>query len=101
MRHIEDKAREWMQRNPNVMDRFISFARKAKAQGVKRLGIALLVERVRWYGIVDSPDEDFKISNTHRAYIAREIMERCPDLDGFFKLSELRSVDFNSIARLP
>lgn len=88
---IEEKAQFWIDANPALMRRFINFARDAKAQGREHLGIALLVERVRWYGTVEHKEEDFKISNNHRAYIAREIMLRAPDLAGFFITKELRA----------
>ncbi len=76
----------WMKKNPLLMQRLESFANKAKNAGTAKLGIKMLIERVRWYGVVDHREVDFKINNNYPAYIAREIMRRHPALDGFFEL---------------
>ncbi len=74
-----------MQNNPMTMYNLQDFARQAVAAGRKRIGIAFLVERVRWYGIIERRDDDgYKINNNHRAFIARELERRDPSLVGLF-----------------
>lgn len=85
------QAEEWMRANPFAMQRFESYAQAALDSGRKRIGIALLVERVRWYFDIENPGRKFKIPNAHRAYIARELMRRNPGLAGVFQCAELRS----------
>lgn len=79
-------ADAWIQANPNVMHRLEQFALAAKETGRTKLGIGLLIERVRWYESVEKRDALFKINNNHRAYIARHLMKHSPRLDGFFDL---------------
>ena len=42
-------------------------------------------------GREDEGDDSFRINNDHAARLARRVMERCPDLVGFFELRELGS----------
>ena len=85
-RNHEANAAVWMQQNPLAMATFLQFARFAHSKGVK-IGIALLVERVRWHGRVEHGDaEGYKINNNHRAYIARELIRQCPELRDVFEL---------------
>jgi hypothetical protein len=79
-------------RNPVVYTTLVRLARRARDVGRGELGIACLWERMRWELFVetDTPGagEPFKLNNNHRAFYAREIMQREPDLDGFFRLRE-------------
>lgn len=88
---LRTAAEEWMRTNPFAMARFEAYAAQAVASGRKRIGIALLVERVRWYFDIENPGRVFKIPNAHRAYIARELMRRNQALDGVFTVTTLRS----------
>lgn len=77
------KAQEWMDANPVAMSHLLRFALEAKRSGHK-VGIALLVERVRWYGIVEQRDAmGFKINNSFRSHIARRLNLHAELLDYF------------------
>lgn len=88
---LKSEADAWMRANPFAMQRFEAYAQAALDSGRVRIGIALLVERVRWYFDIENPGRIFKIPNAHRAYIARELMRRNPKLEGVFVCAELRS----------
>ena len=91
MRHM-GKFRDFHTRNPVVYSTLTALARRARAAGRRELGIACLWERMRWELFVetDTPNdgEPFKLNNNFRAFYAREIMQREPDLNGFFRLRE-------------
>jgi hypothetical protein len=75
--------------NPTVYTELVALARQAKAAGHERYSIAALFELVRWHRTVEVRSSDgFKLNNNHRAFYAREIMEREPDLAGFFATRE-------------
>jgi hypothetical protein len=79
------RAADWMRDNPRAMKMLEDYAMHAWASGA-RIGIALLVERVRWVHVVERRDEEgYKINNNHRAYIARELMRRRPVLVNTFE----------------
>jgi hypothetical protein len=81
-------ADNWMNRNPVAMSIMLRYARQAKESGMPRIGMQMLIERTRWYGVVELRDADFKINNNHAAYIARRLMFENFDLDGFFTTRE-------------
>jgi hypothetical protein len=73
--------------NPDVYDTLVALARQWKrSTGKHALGIAALYERVRWEIQIATNDPDYKLTNSYRAYYARLIMAREPDLAGLFTL---------------
>jgi len=81
-----DRYKAFHHANPWVMDRLIQMARNLKTRGIRQYGIAALFEVLRydWTIRTDDPTSQLKLNNDYRAFYARDIMRRCPDLDGFF-----------------
>lgn len=56
--------------------------------------IDMIFNRVRWdYStneVFDKPDADFKLNDHYRAFYARVIMRREPDLASFFEVRKQR-----------
>jgi hypothetical protein len=77
--------------NPHVYREIVDIARQMKGRGAKKMGIALIFERLRWIHFIQTlGDEDFKLNNNYKAEYARLIMTREPDLEGFFETRALR-----------
>jgi hypothetical protein len=73
--------------NPKVYETLVRLAREWVGRtGRHKLGIATLFERARWEIALATTDADFKLNNSYRAYYARLIMLREPDLAGLFDL---------------
>ena len=73
--------------NPKVYETLVRLAREWVGRtGRHKLGIATLFERARWEIALATTDADFKLNNSYRAYYARLIMRREPDLSGLFDL---------------
>jgi hypothetical protein len=73
--------------NPHVYKTLVALARQwVSRTGRSKLGIATLFERARWEIAVTTVGDDFRLNNSHRAYYARLIMLREPDLAGLFDL---------------
>lgn len=82
---LERAFEEFDADHPEVYLRLVSLARKAKARGHKRIGIAMLFEVARWELTLESSDGEFKLNNSYRAFYARAIMRNEPDLAGIFE----------------
>jgi len=80
-----EKFRRFHMDNPQVFNRLVKMARKARAAGHKRYGIAGLYEVLRWKTTVETTDPRFKVNNNWKAYYARLIMRTHPDLHDFFE----------------
>ena len=77
--------------NPDVYRQIVDIARQMKSRGVEKMGISLIFERLRWLHFIEvQTAEGFKLSNDFRAEYARLIMNREPDLEGFFETRALR-----------
>jgi hypothetical protein len=81
---MDGLARNWLQENPQIFPLYERYAEEIVRRG-RRFSISLLTERIRWEMHLNwEPDEDgFKISNNHRAYLARYLIARHPDYAKF------------------
>jgi hypothetical protein len=91
---LEEKFWEFHSAHPEVYKTLVHFARQWRGRrGSDAIcGIGALYERARWEMWFESLDgtEPPKLSNNHRAFYARLIMERNPDLEGIFNLKRQR-----------
>jgi hypothetical protein len=93
MSSLADKARDWMVRNPDAMALFEQLALKAGFRG-RMFGFKAIAEVIRWEFFIGHDErEDFKISNSHIAYIAREVIARHPWLEQFIVLRTTEASD--------
>lgn len=92
-RASERKFRQFHESNPQVYRLLVEYARKAKERGYFSYGIGALWEVVRWDNHLKFAlsGVEPKMNNNYRSRYARLIMEREPDLRGFFHLRELKS----------
>lgn len=72
--------------HPQVYKMLVELARDRKAAGQKHYSINRLFETMRYLKWAAWGDEPFKLNNNYRAFYARLLMLRCPDLDGFFRV---------------
>lgn len=86
---IAERFAAFHRANPHVYVELLRLAREAKARGVRKFGIGMLFEVLRWNG-TDTASRDFKLNNDFRSRYARMI-DGEQDLAGFFDLRELRS----------
>lgn len=71
--------------NPWVLLRLAQLADTVRQRGHTHYGIAALVEVLRYeYHTTNDPSSDFKINNNYRAFMARDLMNLYPHLNGFF-----------------
>lgn len=76
--------------NPEVYAALVEVARAMHARGVKRMGIALLFERLRWLHFFETHGDTHKLPNDFRAEYARLIMAQETGLADFFEIRKLR-----------
>jgi hypothetical protein len=89
--HSDEPARQRYEAfhyaNPWVFDRLVDMARNLKRRGINHYGIAALWEVLRydWTIMTEDPTSKLKLNNDYKAFYARDIMARHPDLQGFFE----------------
>jgi hypothetical protein len=72
--------------HPEVYEAIKRYAFQAVAAGRKRIGIALIFERIRWYHTIELSDGDFKLNNNFRAFYARKFAKEFPQHAGLFSM---------------
>jgi hypothetical protein len=92
------KARAFMRfhdANPHVYDAMVRYSRELKARGKNKIGVEIILGRVRWdFTVSTVGDSEYKISNNHKPFYARLIMHREADLAGLFELREAEADDW-------
>lgn len=86
-RSLAENFARFHQENPHVYSLLVRLAREWRARRPgTRCGIGMLYEVARWYEGINSRGEPLKLNNNYRAFYARMMMEREPDLDLLFDL---------------
>ena len=89
---LEEKFLEFHAKHPEVYSALSRFAhqwRDRKGPDA-RLGIKMVIERVRWELALGARDETPRLNNNHSAFYARLLMAQEPALAGIFFLKKQR-----------
>ena len=91
---LERKYRVWLEEHPFVFALFEKFALELLARQC-RFGIGMLAERVRWEVATSwVPDQDgYKVNNSYRAYLMRDLIAKYPDLERLVECRKVREED--------
>lgn len=87
---IQERFEAFHAANPEVYVAMVSLSRRAKAHG-RRPGVKAVWEMLRASLAVEHRDKDYQLNNNFTSRYARLVMEREPDLAGFFEVRELKS----------
>lgn len=79
----EERFAAFHGRHPEVYRMLVQRARQAMVAG-KRVGMRCLYENLRWHVVIER-DEEYKLNDHYAPMYARLIMQREPDLAGFFE----------------
>ena len=93
MSKLEKEFQEFHRENPHVYGLFHRFAMEAWSSERKAFSVAMIWERMRWYTLIETKDETYKLNNNHKAYYARLWMGLDPKREGFFRTRRLTSGD--------
>lgn len=72
-------------RHPSLMPQLASLAKELKRAGHKRYSMDGLFHILRWETRATTGDLGLKINNNYTAFAARDLMEKHPELQGFFQ----------------
>ena len=89
---LEEKFLEFHAKHPEVyaaLSRFSNQWRDRKGPDA-RLGIKMVIERVRWELALGARDESPRLNNNPSAFYARLLMPQEPALEGMFFLKKQR-----------
>lgn len=83
---------EFHEQNPHIYETLERLALQLYRGGIQRWGIKALWEVCRYELMLrtSASARTFRLNNNHTAYYARLLMDRCPELDGFFETRERR-----------
>lgn len=84
--------------NPHVFAELERMAGEMAARGRKRIGVKLLVERLRYehYMTTDDPNSEFKVNNSYTSFYARLLIDTHPELRELIETRERSHNDTRS-----
>lgn len=82
------KFQQYHQQNPQVYEKFAEFTFDAIRAGRKYFGAKMIIERIRWYSLVEAND-GYKVNNNYAPYYARMFEAKHPQYTGFFRKRRL------------
>lgn len=79
--------------NPHVFTKLVALARQAQAAGVRRIGMRLLWERLRWSALVETAraDGEWKLNDWYPPLYSRLLQREHPELASLFETRTRRS----------
>lgn len=75
--------------NPEVYELFDQFCRDYISKGKTKISAAMIINRIRWEKEVMTSDDEFKISNNHQPYYARQCVKKNPQYKSFFNFKKV------------
>jgi hypothetical protein len=89
---IQEAFLEYHQANPHVYARLEQLSQEFIDLGVRRIGIDLFINQVRYERIRTTRDaQGFKINQNFSSRYARLLLDNNPDWEGLFELRSLRT----------
>ena len=88
---LEARFWEFHEINPHVYALFSRFAIEAAYAERRNFGVGAIFERMRWFTVIETRGEEYKLNNNYRAYYGRLWMRNNPEHDGFFSTRTLRA----------
>lgn len=86
---LHEKAARYIKENPHIYRMFCHFAWEAINAGRQTLSASMITERIRWETMLSGNDQ-FKVSNNYRAYMARQFMDDNPQHSGIFRTRQTK-----------
>lgn len=88
---IEARARAFVEKNPTVWRLFVRFTHELIRAGREHYSSDAVIHRIRWYTVVETHGDEFKVNNNFSAVFARWFHEAYPEHAGFFRTRERTS----------
>lgn len=88
---LADRYEAWRDANPWILTALYELARDELEHGAERLSIGHLVEVLRWHHVRATRGDTFRINNSYRSRLARDLMARNRLLDGRFETRTLHT----------
>jgi uncharacterized membrane protein len=74
------------EKNPHLYEAFKQYSANAINSGYKYFSAEMIINRMRWYSMIEAKDDSFKIRNDVKPFFARMLMANNEKYNNFFKL---------------
>ncbi|HHH29088.1 MAG TPA: hypothetical protein ENK57_12195 [Polyangiaceae bacterium] len=88
---IEERARIFVKKNPEVWRLFVRFTHELIRAGRANYSARAVLHRIRWHAAIQTEGDDYKINDHVTPVFARWFHEAYPEHAGFFRTRERTS----------
>ncbi|MGX1668638.1 hypothetical protein [Streptomyces sp. NPDC055400] len=88
---IQERFESFHQFNPWILEQLEALTADCTERGLRRIGIGMLFEVLRWHYGRATRGEPFKLNNDFRSRYVRMLVDRRPEWSGLFETRELRT----------
>ncbi|UQA93681.1 hypothetical protein [Streptomyces halobius] len=88
---IQERFESFHQLNPWILEQLEALAADCAERGLRRIGIGMLFEVLRWQYGRATQGEPFKLNNDFRSRYVRSMLDRHPEWTSLFETRELRT----------
>lgn len=81
----KQEMRVYHQENPHIYAAFEKFTFQVIEAGRKNFSACGIIERIRWFTMIESKTGTFKVSENMKPFYARLFEEKHPQYKGFFR----------------
>lgn len=74
--------------NPEFYQLFVRFSVEAANAGRKRFGAFAVINRIRWYTMVETRGDTYKVNNNWAPFYARLFEHEFPEHEGLFEMRQ-------------
>lgn len=83
-----EKFQRFHEKNPHVYLALRELAWNLKVRGIRKCGMKMLLEKLRWEYFIETSGGKYKLNNTYGPYYARMLMKHNSELKGFFMVKK-------------
>lgn len=82
---MEREGKDWIRRNPDIWERFTTYALNEAAHQ-RRVSIKWLLEDARKFDRVDSAGDPVKVNNSFAPFFARRLIDEHPEIRPYVEI---------------
>lgn len=84
-KNVYNDFKQFHKENPEVYTLFQRFTDQVRHRGYKTFGARAIWEQLRWYTLIETTEEPYKLNNNYAPLYSRMLMLHQSGYKGFFK----------------
>ena len=88
---LDEKFWAFHNANPQVYLQIEKYAQRAYRHGIRKIGMKMIFELLRWDMLFSTNSEDYKLNNSYTSRYTRILLEKHPEFSDMFEIRGIHS----------